>query len=370
MAREGRGATVRAAAGAEGHRGGFALPLILFVIVLVTVLGAALIAMSVAERRVLTAASVQSDAYALARGGLERFLVQRPQLGFTQAPPAPVESTRLAFADGYADVVLTELRAAQGAEAALYVVRSRGVRLDRGSPRRPLGERTIAQYAQWQDATMPVRAAWTSLHGIAWRNAAGSLQGTDGCGAAPAVAGVAVASPPGFQQAVGPPVPNGSPDVQSLGGAPAAVDSVVMDWARISAGSLVPGAYDIPAGAWPAPAAWGNPTFWPVIVVQGDLTLPSDGRGLLVVTGDLRLTGGRAWSGVVLVGGAVWERGGNRVSGAVVSGLNRMLGIPAAAMDTVQGAMSVRYHSCDVTRALAAFRGLAAYRNATVDHWR
>lgn len=351
----------------SGH--GFALPLVLFVIALATVLGAALLTMSAAEQRIVSATALQSDAYTIARGGIERFLVERIRLGFTRVPPAPVESTRLTFPDGYADVVLTELRAEQGTEPALYVLRSRGMRLDRGSPRRPLAERTIAQYARWQNATMQVRAAWASLQGIAWRNSAGALEGSDACGAAATVAGVAVPDAPGFQQGPGKVVPNGAPNQLLLGPPLLAPDSIAVNWARIRAGGLVAGEVAIPGSAWPTAASWNDPNFWPVVVVQGNFTLPTDGRGLLVVTGNLRLSGGRGWDGVVLVGGTVIEQGGNRVFGTLLSGLDRKLGVPAAAMDTVQGAMTVRYHSCHIKRALDAFRGLSAYRNATVDHW-
>lgn len=344
--------------------------MVLFVIVLLTVLAAALLTISASERRVTTAAGLQSDAYTIARGGLDQFLVQRAQLGFTGAPPAPSESARIAFPDGYADVVLTELRAESAGEPALYVLRSRGVRLDRSSARRPLAERTVAQYARWQYAAMQVLAAWTSLQGITWRNSAGGLEGADACAATADVAGVAVPDSPGFQQGSGQPVPNGSPAQLLLGSAASAPDSVVIDWARISRGGLVAGEIDIPGNPWPAAKDWTNPDFWPVIVVQGDLTLPGDGRGLLAVTGNLRLTGGRAWSGVVLVGGAIYEQGGTRIAGAIVSGLNRKLGVPPPSVDSVRGAMTVRYHSCNVALALDAFRGLSAYHNATVDHWR
>jgi hypothetical protein len=72
---------------------------------------------------------------------------------------------------------------------------------------------------------------------------------------------------------------------------------------------------------------------------------------------------------VILVGGAVTERTGNTISGALVSGLNVKLGAPAAPSDSVRGNFRVLYHSCNIARALAAFSGLHPFRNATVDNW-
>jgi hypothetical protein len=342
----------------------------LFLIVMLTVLAAAALTVSGVERRALGVAAAQTDAYGLARAGLDRFLVDRPRLGFTAAPPAATESTRIALAGGYADVVLRQLRRPSGLEPALYVVRSRGVRTDGSQPPRPIAERSVAQYARWQDASMQVLAGWTSLRGIAWRHAAGGVvSGVDACGAAGAVGGVAVPTVPGFSQLMGPPVPDGSPDILDLGPAVSAPDSVRIDWGRLLNGGVPDGSLDLPADPWPGAGQWSDPQFWPVIVVRGNLTLPSDGRGLLAVTGDLTLPGGRWWQGVMLVGGSVLERAGNRVHGAMVSGLNLKLGGAPVPIDSVRGSFRVLFHSCNVARALAPFRGLSAYRNATVDNW-
>jgi hypothetical protein len=345
-----------------------AIPLVLVLIVLLSVLAAAALTVVGLERRTIGSSGLQADAYTIARSGLDRFISSRAQLGFMAIPPAPVESTRIALANGYADVVLTRVRIAQGLEPALYVIRSRGIRTDGSAARVPIAFRTVAQVARWQDPTMQVLSSWTSLRGVAWRNAAGELNGNDACGAAATVAGVATPDAPGFTQASGPPVPNGLPDALRLGPSATAPDSVRIDWTRLRTGGVVSSEVSIPPDAWPSPAQWADPNYWPVIIVQGNLTLPTDGRGLLVVTGDLALTGGKWWRGVVLVGGRVGERGGNRVQGALVSGLDRKLGGTGVPVDSVWGAFRVQYDSCNVARALSEFRGLAAYRNATVDN--
>jgi hypothetical protein len=345
-----------------------AVPLVLVLVVLLSILAAGALTVTGLERRSVAAAGLQADAYALARAGLDRFVTSRTQLGFTATPPAASESTRIALLNGYADVILSRVRPAQGIAPALYVVRSRGVRTDNSSPPQPIAFRTIAQVARWQDPRMQVLAAWSSLRGVTWRNAAGDLNGFDGCAGGGAVAGVAIPDTPGYSQVSGPPVPNGAPDELSLGSPASAPDSIRIDWARLRAGGVVPGEVVIPRDPWPPSGAWADPDYWPIIIVQGDLTLPTDGRGLLVVTGDLTLPGGRWWNGVVLTGGRVVERAGNRVHGAIVTGLDRKLGGVAAPIDSVWGNFRVQYNSCNVARALASFRGLAPYGNTTVDN--
>ena len=348
------------------RRRGMAIPIVLAMIVVLSIMTAAAMTVVGLERRTVTASALQSDAYALARTGLDQFVFTRTSLGFTSIPPAAVESTRINLTSGYADVVLTRVRTAQALEPALYVIRSRGFRTDGSRPPQAIAMRTVAQVARWQDASMQVLGSWSSLRGIAWRNAAGELNGNDACGGAPPVAGVTVPTASGYSQQSGPPVPNGAPNTLYLGSA--APDSIKIDWTQLRAGSVVPGEVDIPPASWPGPAQWADPNYWPVIVVQGDLALPTDGRGLLVVTGNLTMTGGRWWRGVVLVGGRVSERGGNRISGAMVSGLDLKIGGGALPADTVQGSFRVQYDSCMVSRALTAFRGLVPYQNATVDN--
>ena len=63
----------------------------------------------------------------------------------------------------------------------------------------------------------------------------------------------------------------------------------------------------------------------PIIKVNGDFTLPGDGRGVLIVTGGLTISGNRHWDGVLMVGNNLTSNGNNGVDGTVVTGLNRKL---------------------------------------------
>jgi hypothetical protein len=79
-----------------------------------------------------------------------------------------------------------------------------------------------------------------------------------------------------------------------------------------------------------APRNWGSPTapegpcgaYRPAIAAEGDLTLRGgEGQGLLLVTGDLRLTEGARFAGLVLVAGDLTVEGGS-----VLEGLARVRG--------------------------------------------
>ena len=61
-----------------------------------------------------------------------------------------------------------------------------------------------------------------------------------------------------------------------------AKDEVDIDWAGILPGTYLPAAYTLPA--WPTAAQMND---WPVTRANGDLDLPGDGKGILIVTGNL-----------------------------------------------------------------------------------
>jgi hypothetical protein len=351
-------------------RRGIALPAVLFLITLLTILGAAALTITGTERRVSGTTGIETQAYAIARTGLERFLLERESMGFTTDPPAPSESTRVMLTDGYADVVLTRVRADAGlSRPGIYVIRSRGVRTDRSAQRRPIAERTIAQFARWQQPGMQVLAAWTSMRGIYNAGPIGEINGVDACGAMTSVAGVAVPSVPGYVQAAGALIPSGTPNVLDLGDPLSTSNAITVDWGSVADGGVSGATVELPRDVWPSPSQWSDPSFWPIVFVRGNFALPSDGRGLLIVTGNLTMNGTRWWDGIVLVGGAVVANGSSTVNGATVTGLNIKFGGSAIPADSAHGSLTLRFHSCNIAKALAPFRGLSPYRNTTIDNW-
>jgi hypothetical protein len=100
---------------------------------------------------------------------------------------------------------------------------------------------------------------------------------------------------------------------------------------------------------------WGDPygidgpcaDYVPLIYATGDLVVTGGrGQGTLVVAGDLTISGGFMFSGLVLVRGALQSSGaGNRLMGAVVVA-NADLG-----HNSIAGATALQYSSCAVRRA-------------------
>ena len=345
-------------------RRGFALPMTLLVIVLITIALAAMYTLTGSERRVVDNQREQLRAYTLAEAGLQLFLANRTSYGFSGMPGASPESTRIALTGGYADVVLTRLRPAVGTSDPVYIVRSHGVSTAPHLLDQPLAERTVAQYAIWRTRPMPVLAGWTSLSGLAKTGTSGALSGVDGC--TPAQASVAgVATPAGGY--TGPTNPlAGSPTQRSLGTQTQANAAVDIDWAGIVNGNAITPDITIPSGSWPS---FSNANYWPVIKVVGNYTLPAGGRGVLIVTGNLTISGSDSWNGVVLVGGNLTSNGNNTVNGAVVTGLNVKLGQTVPPNSLGNGNKTFRYNSCNVASAMQRFQALHTWPNAWVDNW-
>ena len=70
---------------------------------------------------------------------------------------------------------------------------------------------------------------------------------------------------------------------------------------------------------------FSDPDYSPIIHVAGDFSLPTTGRGILIVTGGgLTLSGNRTWEGIVMVGEHATSNGNNKVYGATYTGLGWM----------------------------------------------
>jgi hypothetical protein len=350
-------------------RRGAALVAAILLIVVAGVLATTSLLIGTSEGETADDRRASLDAYVLARTGLDSFAVNRTGLGFSGVPAAS-ESTRIAYANGYADVILTRLRPAGGPGAfATYLLRSHGVVTRRRMRGAPDAERTLTRVARWQDGSMTALSAWTSLSGLTKSGGAGTISGVDACGAKATVAGVAVPTVPGYVQSGGALVPNGAPNVLDLGTAAQAAAAVGVDWDGIVNGNAMAADISFPGGAWPSSSAWSNPAFWPIIRFDGNASLPGDGRGLLIVTGDLTISGSRDWRGVILVGGSMTSTGNTYVRGSVLSGLNVLLGLPTGPADLWSGGKAFIYDSCAISSAVARFAGLSLVPGTLADNW-
>src|SRR3954469_16592220 len=199
------------------ERRGFALPIAILVIAVLTIMVAGGFSLVSAERRSVADQKSQISAFRIAEQGLELFLVRRDSLmaglpNYTRVPGAK-DSVRIQMTGGYADVSLTRLRAPKGSQSGLYVVRSKGTETANAYAGTPQGVRTVAQYVLWEPAPMQVLAGWTALSGLQKNGAAGTIGGVDVCGDSAPITGVEVPVTPGYP---GKTVAVGNPPVDSI----------------------------------------------------------------------------------------------------------------------------------------------------------
>lgn len=353
-------------ASARLNRRGATLPLTVILLALMGVAVAITYSRISSERRTTGDSRAQLGAFAVAQSGLNRYL---SLVTGKPAGPFPVTVTYNDLPGGTATVDLQQLRESTTTLLpALYSITSRGTYTGgkRYDARTPPAQRTVATYAIWSTAPFDLNAGFTSISGITKNGGSGALSGVDRCGANAAIPGVAVPNG-GYNGDVT--VINGNPDdtpvgmgTGGLGGT--AKNEVNIDWAGIIAGTYLPPAYVYPA--WPTAAQMNN---WPITRVNGDLTLPGSGKGILIVTGNLTISGGDQWEGLMLVGGTITSNGNNTVYGATVSGLNIKIGIAVPPSTVANGNKTYQYDSCSLSRALGKVGSIQRVRNGWNDAW-
>jgi Tfp pilus assembly protein PilX len=351
-------------------RRGATLPLSLLVIGILGLAVAGSANMLSSERQVSSDHEAQLDAFSVAQSGLEQYFST-----INGMPPASVDTTITTLPGGSAVISLRRLRDSSGTIPATFVITSRGTAsvATRYGARAPTAERTVAQYAVWTAATFDIDAAFTSLSGLDKNGNSGALDGNDACAGSgkPAIAGVAV--PTGTYTGQTGPI-NGNPDntPKNLGTSGIngqAKDSVRVDWANIKTGAAIPPDYTIPTNSWPTTAQFAN---WPVVYTNGNLSLSggsTDGKGILIVTGDLTISGSYHWDGIVLVGGSITSNGNNTILGAVITGLNVKTGTAVPQEAVGNGNKTFQYQSCNIASALNHIGSLQRLRNAWTDTW-
>ena len=354
-------------------RRGATLPMVILLITVMTIALAAAYTLNGTETLVGDDYQEQVAALALAESGRHRFLIDRAGLGFTTNPPGALEVDTIPYTGGQAIVSLRRLRPQVQQLPPLYVLTSRGMRTGVVKGNIPPAERTVAQYVFWDAAPINVLAGWTSLSGL---NKNGlnpnSISGVDqspgGVGCPPMmtpIAAVAVPTVPGYTGNMG--SLTGTPQVASLGDANATKGAVDIDWAGII-NNTADLTYDvvIPGGIWPS---FADPNYWPTIRINGNYVLMSNGRGTLIVTGNLVMQNNAVWDGVVLTGGTMTSNGLTGVSGAVVTGLNILIGLVVPITDVGNGDKAYRFNSCNAAKALKTQAKLRPLPNTWMDNW-
>jgi hypothetical protein len=355
------------------------------VIALLSAFLAAGIAATTAETGINIAQRGQTRAYNIAQAALEQFMVRRSDDTFCPKPTNCVldpsiagvdsEFVRVTVPGGYADVTAMKVRPlVSSTQPALFFVRSRGVDTASklpGAGRGTFAERTVGVYTAWNNTPIQVLAGWTSLSGLEKNGAAGLISGVDNCpanqgGGAPTVAGLAVPDVPGYDGKISP--IEGSPLVDSLGTQAEANAAVKIDWDGIVNRGVLQADVTIPPDAWPTARFASDTSYWPVIFIRGNYAVPNYGRGTLIVTGDLTISGSDMWHGVILVGGAIISNGDNTVLGATISALNEKLGISVPKSTVGNGTKTYVYDSCKLRRAAQRFATYTVYTNTWMDN--
>lgn len=371
------------------NRSGFALPLAILVIAILTAAIAAGLAATTTETTTTTARIGQTRAYAVAEAGLERFMSTRQALcsqpgSVCVSDPLKIaqdtERVRVRAAGGFADVMVVKLRDSSTIGAvkypAVFFIRSRGVdttRLRLGGAVRDSAERTVGVYATFNATTINVVAAITSLTGVNKQGSAGIIDGNDACGQANAVAGLTTSK--GDYQVAGNFTPTGNPPVDTFSTQSQLATRVGIDWAAVRNGAIAAD-FTVPPNSFPS-LAWfqADTNRWPVIhVTSSSFSLPNPGRGLLIVDGDFDVNGSNMWSGVALIGGRLTSNGYNTMSGAIISGLNSLLGMSVdesvvnSDNSALNGTKDYLYNSCSVNFATNGLRGYKPIPNTWMDN--
>ncbi|HSJ12828.1 MAG TPA: hypothetical protein VK939_00345 [Longimicrobiales bacterium] len=357
----------------QSRRSGFALPMAILLIGIMTVGLVAAFTRIEAESRIVDHLATEVAAFALAQTGLDRVLATGDTL--------PADQT-LTLSGGTAQVRITRVRRnATYRDTSVWLIRSTGRTTARGVGR-PSAVRTVAQLAVRVPAPINVLSSWTSLSGLDKNGVAGSLAGADACGVETTLAGVAVPTGTftGQDNAM-----SGNPPIDATMDQQQLATATRIDWngivdpvspaIRPDIVLCMPGTYGYdpnwgPCGTWPT----SFPTdYWPVILINGTSPLPSNGRGALLVTGNLTFGGNNKWDGIVFVGGKIVDNGSGVIGGAVVSGLNVTRPSPwpstVEASSIANGTKNYAYDSCKVARAAASLQKMEHIPNAWLDNW-
>lgn len=346
---------------------GFAIPLTVFVVAIVTVMLATLFVRTQVDRRIAESSADQVDALGVAQSGLERYFVTR------STRPADGDSVRLNVygpgggSIGYAWVVPYVMRKPLDTLANwMYVVKSTGYVVEPTMGADPQAVRTVAQFAQWQTGYFNVLSTFTAANRIRHRgnrfnNWNPGIDGDDDC-SSPNVLGMRVANPSIMRtEAI-----RGYPTEYVESGTGAEVAALTqVDWNATINGGFIPDytSFRPSNGSYPSQ------------LINGDLDIRNRwSSGILIVTGDLRMSG--SWGyflGIVLVGGEIkFDATYNYLIGAVVSGLNEALpfgNTPRGDIFESNRHLYIQYNSCTVRTALQNLTGFMPVSNAWVDNW-
>lgn len=323
-------------------RGGIALLVALVAMAVIGLLVAAAHLAATQSQRSGERRLLQTESLAAAEYGVERAAANAPLTAWRAMIPGTVDSvgpwsvgrasvavrvTRLG--DSLQPLVLVEGIASAGSGVVRRARRATSLTLSLAAATfAPLGALTIAAPVRLGPGAM---VDGTDLPPAGWS-----------CPApAPSLPGIATSDASSVTMACGPACVGGAPPVSQL--AAAADSNSYLAFGELGWAALVSSARSIPSTVSPAPtvgggacltsdpANWGDPNravpagpceaFLPVLHAPGDLHLSGGvGQGVLLVEGDLTVSGGARFAGIVIARGAVHAAGaGGRIEGALMA---------------------------------------------------
>jgi hypothetical protein len=365
-------------------RRGFALPMTIMVIVVLTAALTSAFVATASETTTNVALRGQNRAFMVAQMGLERFLEAPDELALCpncdtlRTTPAVENFGRLIEGDSVYITVTRVRHQSSRTMPAVYFIQARGI--DKrskltGRLANVDAERAVGLYAQWNTNTMQVLSAWTSLTGLTKKGSAGLLSGVDQCGKEATIAGTTVGKGdirytghPGWAE--------GNPAIDTTRTAAELAAEMGIDWEAIIYGDAMTADITIPTDPFPS-LAWfdADTSRWPIIRIKSqNYALPNRGRGILIAEGNFTISGSDMWDGIILVGGKLTSDGNNTVAGATISGLNVLLpgytNVPASEFDdaTANGQKTYVYSSCKVARATKSLQSYKVLANTWADN--
>ena len=356
------------------HRAdGFALPITLFVVTLVTLMLSTVFVRVQIDRRIGESSGDIVDALTAAQSGLNSYLgtVNYDVNGCWRAlRPPDGDSVRINVNGGYADVVAHVVqRPLDTLDTWMYIVRSTGRVIKPTQGADPQAVRTVAQFAEWRRGSVDIVAALTAANGLRDPDGTGEFKGNDQAPSPcndPNVSAIRTPTGEAPSLPLGYTTTGTSPNVVESGSGPTVANLTKIDWLATTTGGVIPDYTYVRTGD----------TSYPVMLITGDATLGAAGLttvgyGTLIVTGKLTTEGNFVqWYGIVLVGGDLhFHAADQRFDGTVVSGLNEQLGLNPLKTHIAGGYVDIDYDSRFVRLATRPFAGFFPVENGWVDNW-
>jgi hypothetical protein len=368
------------------NRHGFALPMTIMVIVVLTAALTSAFVATASETTANLALRGQSRAFMVAQMGLERFLEAPDELALCpkcdtlRSTPAVDQFGKEMDGDSVYITVTRVRHQSSAAVPAVYFIQARGVdkrsKLS-GRLANVDAERTVGMYAQWNVTTMQVLSAWTSLTGLQKNGTAGLLSGIDQCGEMPSIAGTTIGQGD-LEYSSKATWAEGNPPIDTTLTPDSLAKTMLIDWNGIINNNTMPADITVHSTADFPSEAWfdADTSRWPIIrITANNFSLPNRGRGIIIAEHDFAITGSNMWDGIVLVGGRLLSNGNNTVAGATITGLNVLLpGADAPGESTLDdqsianGQKIYQYSSCKVARATKSLQRYRVLANTWADN--